>query len=136
MNRTQQARYEARAKVIKALAHPARLMIVDELAEHGERCVCELTELVVTTGLTAQLRSIKDKLEIDKIRNAVRTCERAFGVIRSQLTADQTEKQIAHNLEHEIRRFGGSECSFDPIVGVGPRSALPHAVQFLSQRID
>ena len=40
------AKYEARAKIIKALAHPARLVIVDELAEHDERCVCELTELV------------------------------------------------------------------------------------------
>jgi ArsR family transcriptional regulator len=48
MNKRQLAKYEARAKVIKALAHPARLMIVDELAEHGERCVCELTELVGT----------------------------------------------------------------------------------------
>jgi len=40
------AKYEARAKIFKALAHPARLLIVDELAQHGERCVCELTELV------------------------------------------------------------------------------------------
>ena len=48
MNGRQIAKYEARAKVIKALAHPARLIIVDELAEHGERCVCELTELVGT----------------------------------------------------------------------------------------
>jgi ArsR family transcriptional regulator len=40
------AKYEARAKIIKALAHPARLMIVDELAGREERCVCELTELV------------------------------------------------------------------------------------------
>jgi ArsR family transcriptional regulator len=48
MDRTELAKYQARAKVIKALAHPARLMIVDELAEHGERCVCELTELVGT----------------------------------------------------------------------------------------
>ncbi|MBN1854264.1 MAG: winged helix-turn-helix transcriptional regulator [Pirellulales bacterium] len=42
------ANYRARARIIKALAHPARLMIVDELAEHRERCVCELTELVGT----------------------------------------------------------------------------------------
>jgi ArsR family transcriptional regulator len=48
MNAKQIAKYEARAKVIKALAHPARLIMVDELAEHGERCVCELTELVGT----------------------------------------------------------------------------------------
>ena len=37
--------YESRAAVIKALAHPTRLFIVDELAR-GERCVCELTELI------------------------------------------------------------------------------------------
>jgi len=39
------ARFEARARIIKALAHPTRLFIVDELSR-GERCVCELTEMV------------------------------------------------------------------------------------------
>lgn len=38
------ARFEARAGIIKALAHPVRLMIVDELGR-GERCVCELRGL-------------------------------------------------------------------------------------------
>jgi DNA-binding transcriptional ArsR family regulator len=37
--------YRARAGIAKALAHPSRLLMVDELS-HGERCVCELTELV------------------------------------------------------------------------------------------
>ena len=46
MDTKTQARYEARAKIIKALAHPARLFIVDELAQKGERCVCELTEMI------------------------------------------------------------------------------------------
>lgn len=40
------AKYEARARIIKAMAHPTRLFLVDELAKHGQRCVCELTELV------------------------------------------------------------------------------------------
>ena len=40
-----QARYEARARIVKALAHPTRLFIVDELAK-GERCVNDLTEMV------------------------------------------------------------------------------------------
>jgi ArsR family transcriptional regulator len=40
------AKYEARAKIVKALAHPARLLIVDELSQSGERCVCELTEMI------------------------------------------------------------------------------------------
>ncbi len=39
------AQMEARAKVLKALAHPSRLFIVDELSR-GERCVCELTEMI------------------------------------------------------------------------------------------
>ncbi len=37
-------RYEARARVAKALAHPVRLLMLDAIAD-GERCVCELTEL-------------------------------------------------------------------------------------------
>ncbi|MEF3696777.1 ArsR/SmtB family transcription factor [Desulfolutivibrio sp.] len=37
--------FAERARIIKALAHPSRLLIVDELSR-GERCVCELTELV------------------------------------------------------------------------------------------
>ena len=40
-----QARCEARARILKALAHPTRLFVLEELAR-GERCVCELTELV------------------------------------------------------------------------------------------
>ena len=45
MDRKTQARFEARAKIIKALGHPARLFIVDELSRN-ERCVYELTEMV------------------------------------------------------------------------------------------
>jgi len=37
--------YTARARVIKAMAHPSRLLILDELKKR-ERCVCELTEIV------------------------------------------------------------------------------------------
>jgi len=38
-------RYEKKARLMKALAHPTRLFIVDELAR-GERCVSELRGLV------------------------------------------------------------------------------------------
>lgn len=46
MKKKELAKYEARAQVFKALAHPARLRIMDELAQYDERCVCDLTELV------------------------------------------------------------------------------------------
>ena len=38
-------RYEARAKILKAMAHPSRLLIIEELQKQ-ERCVNELTEMV------------------------------------------------------------------------------------------
>lgn len=36
---------EARARVLKAMAHPTRLFIIEEL-EKEERCVCDLTAMV------------------------------------------------------------------------------------------
>jgi len=45
VDQKERARYEARARIIKAMAHPTRLFIVDELSR-GERCVCELTEMI------------------------------------------------------------------------------------------
>jgi len=45
MTKREQARFDARAKILKALAHPTRLYIVDVLS-HGERCVRDLTKLV------------------------------------------------------------------------------------------
>ncbi len=45
MNAKMRTRYEARARVMKALAHPTRLFIIDQLADE-ERCVCEMTEMI------------------------------------------------------------------------------------------
>lgn len=45
MREAERRRLERRAEVVKALAHPSRLLIAEVLAE-GERCVCELTEMV------------------------------------------------------------------------------------------
>ena len=45
MDAKTQAKFEARARIIKAMGHSTRLFLVDELSK-GERCVCELTKLV------------------------------------------------------------------------------------------
>ncbi len=39
------AQFREQARVMKALAHPTRMFIVDELSR-GERCVCELTDMI------------------------------------------------------------------------------------------
>ena len=45
MNKADSLRYKSQAGVLKALAHPTRLFLVDELSR-GEKCVCELTKMV------------------------------------------------------------------------------------------
>ncbi|MHB9107505.1 MAG: ArsR/SmtB family transcription factor [Armatimonadota bacterium] len=37
--------YQQKATIVKAMAHPSRLMMIDALAE-GEKCVCDLQRLV------------------------------------------------------------------------------------------
>jgi len=38
-------RYEAKAVIVKAMAHPTRVLIIEELSKQ-EHCVCELTEMI------------------------------------------------------------------------------------------
>jgi len=45
MDNRKRARCEARAAILKALAHPARLFMIEELSKKSH-CVCELTEMV------------------------------------------------------------------------------------------
>ena len=45
MDKKQKALTEAKANVLKALGHPTRLWMAEQL-EHGEKCVCELAEYI------------------------------------------------------------------------------------------
>jgi len=65
----EQKDYAVRARVMKALAHPSRLLMVDALGS-GERCVCELTELV-----GADISTVSKHLSLLKNAGIV-TCEK------------------------------------------------------------
>jgi len=93
-------------------------------------------ELVPLNGKVEALRAIKDRDEIAAIREAIRFAERAFGMLRSGLRGEDSEKDTADALEGYLRRCGASAASFPPIVAVGPRSALPHARPTAAMRID
>lgn len=45
METTARNRYEAKANVLKALAHPTRLWMAEELVK-GKKCVCEFAEQI------------------------------------------------------------------------------------------
>jgi ArsR family transcriptional regulator len=62
-------RIQAKAKIFKALGHPSRLLVVEELA-NGERCVCELVDMIGAdfSTVSKHLAVLKDAgiLEDDK----------------------------------------------------------------------
>ena len=116
----------ARADKLKRLAFESDALSV---TLHGQIAAgLNQTELIPTEGLVERQRLVKDRDELAAIRTAVRFAERGFDALRATLRGDQTEKQVAADLEHCLRQLGAKGCSFPPIVAVGPRAALPHAV--------
>lgn len=93
-------------------------------------------ELVPTTGLVEKLRAIKDKDEIAETRKAIDIAQRAFKVVTASLRSEKMEKEVADEIENQVRLFGGRSTSFSPIVAVGPRAALPHAIPGTSRIKD
>lgn len=83
--------------------------------------------LVPVDSLVENIRLIKDRDEIALIKEAVEQAERGFEAMKASLIGEDTELQVAHQLEQWMRRFGASGNSFPSIIAVGPRSALPHA---------
>lgn len=97
MDAKMKQKYEARARVIKAMAHPSRLFIVDELSR-GERCVCELRDMIGAdiSTVSKHLSVLKDAgiVEDDKRGLQVFYCLRVpcilnfFGCVEDVLVAN------------------------------------------------
>jgi ArsR family transcriptional regulator len=74
VNAKTQALFEARAEIVKALAHPTRLFIVNELSK-GERCVCELRQ-----EIGADLSTVSKHLSVLKNAGIVEDDKRGLQV--------------------------------------------------------
>ncbi len=72
------------------------------------------------------LRVQKDGEEITKMKQALTISEQAFRRIMPLIRPGTRERDIAIELEHEIRLLG-AEIAFPTIVAGGKRTALPHA---------
>ena len=90
------------------------------LAKEGIDCV-------PTTDLVERLRRIKDTEEQACLQRSVALNEQVFQKVVRQLAPGKTERQVAWEIETELRRLGAQRASFPPIVASGPNAALPHA---------
>lgn len=97
------ARYEARARIMKALAHPTRLFIVDALGD-GPRCVGDLTTAVgadvstVSRHLTVLKNAgiVADEREGPQVFYRLRTpCVRSWPTCVEGVLAAEAERASA-----------------------------------------
>jgi Xaa-Pro aminopeptidase len=74
------------------------------------------------------MRAVKGAREIERIRDASQLADEALrrAVLERGLTG-RTEREVALDLELELRRLGAVGPSFPPIVASGAHGALPHA---------
>jgi Xaa-Pro dipeptidase len=76
----------------------------------------------------ASLRMTKDAEELRHMRRAAEIAERALAATLPRVRPGLTEKELSADLVTELLRHGADlPLHFEPIVGSGPNSALPHA---------
>jgi Xaa-Pro aminopeptidase len=84
-------------------------------------------ELIGVRGLVEELRAVKEPGEVAAIRAAAELAGAAFERLIAGGLVGRTERDLAVELEFEMRRQGAERPSFEPIVAAGSHGALPHA---------
>lgn len=75
-----------------------------------------------------QMRSVKDKEELNFIKKAQSITDKAFSHILNFIKPQKTEKEIALELEFFMRKNKSLSVAFDTISVSGKNSSLPHGV--------
>ena len=132
------------AKLIKGLSLSSGKKLTESLAEFGintkkvgvdfvntsvtdfnmlkEKFGCELFDI---SCFMDQLRAIKRKDEVMKIRKACKITDKIIGKFVDNFSKFKTEQEAAAFLVYETRKLGCVE-SFEPIVATGANAAVPH----------
>lgn len=79
-------------------------------------------------GTALEMRTVKDKGELDCIRRALTISCQAFDDLLGVIHAGMTEKRACAELNHFMSLRGSEGCAFDTIVASGVNGSLPHAV--------
>jgi Xaa-Pro aminopeptidase len=77
-------------------------------------------------NLVDNLRALKTPAELSKIREAARLNDLALERVLPKIVPGAIERDIALELEIEMRRAGADSIAFEITVASGERSAMPH----------
>jgi Xaa-Pro aminopeptidase len=83
--------------------------------------------LIPTEGLVERARVKKDSYELAVLTEAARRLSAVAAGVLGLVRRDRTEREIALDIDWQIRTAGFDRPAFETIVASGPNSALPHA---------
>jgi Xaa-Pro aminopeptidase len=95
--------------------------------EHLDRLLPPAWELVASSGVVERLREVKDESEIERIAAASQLADDALRRVLEGGLVGRSERDVALQVEFEMRRLGAEAESFPSIVAAGTHGALPHA---------
>lgn len=84
------------------------------------------TSLIPTHNLIEAQRTIKDDIELEKIKKAAMIADATYEHILSYIKPGMSEKQVANEIDRYGLEHGADAPAFETIVASGVRSALPH----------
>ena len=85
------------------------------------------SSLVPVGRLIEEQRMRKSPAEIERIRTSVQANSEAFSRTMKNIRPGLRERDVAAELDFQMRLLGAGKTAFDTIVAGGARSALPHA---------
>lgn len=84
-------------------------------------------EFAFRGGTVEMLRMTKSEEELAAIRQSVLTNSNALDATLRRFKPGVSEKELAAEIEYQMRKLGAEKPSFDSIVASAENSALPHA---------
>ncbi len=84
-------------------------------------------ELIPTEGIVERARVQKDGYELGVLRDAAHLLSDVATRIFALVGRGRTEREVALDIDWQIRTAGFERTAFDTIVASGPNAALPHA---------
>jgi len=83
-------------------------------------------EIILNSEITGKVRIIKDNDEVLFLKKAALIADRVEEDMADYIKTGMLEKEIALEIEYRLKKYGGDDLTFKPIVACGKNGALPH----------
>jgi len=114
---------EAQARNLRVAVEAGRLTI-----EQKRQLQKNLPQAIIvdTVGVLEKFGLCKDRMELEQIKAAVKVSDEAFIRILGMVKPGISERDLASELEYQMKMLGAEREAFKTIVASGFRSAMPH----------